>query len=207
MSEKRQIELEELSVQRGLARYEHDLAAKRTSDKEFDGAPANKMLVDVMSQYIPAVTKFRTRAGRALVKGMTTGVRLGGWEGLAWSLPPAVLAYIAVRTVMGSNSRAQRSVHSLGQMIGTVANLQARWDDAKRQERERVKGTEERNRITMMQNKVRQINPRQVKKWLRRLEDIRTETWSFEPRMKLGANLVLLLVKTCPDFFELREVH
>ena len=77
MSEQRQIDLECLSVQRGLERYGVDLASKRASDKEYDGAPANKFVVEVMEKFIPEVAKFRTAAGRKLVRGMTTGVRLG----------------------------------------------------------------------------------------------------------------------------------
>ncbi len=73
MSEQRQIDLEVLSVQRGLDRYKADLANKRASDKEFDGAPANKFVLEVMEKFIPRVTKFRSEAGRKMVRGMTTG--------------------------------------------------------------------------------------------------------------------------------------
>ncbi len=207
MSEQRQIDLEVLSVQRGLARYTADLAAKRASDKEYDGSPANKFVVEVMEKFIPEVARFRTAAGRKLVRGMTTGVRLGGWEALAYALPAPVLAYIAVRTVMGAAHGTTRSVHKLGGRIGLMANLQMNWDDAQRQERERVSGTEERNRINLMKSKVRQINPRHVQKWLRWLDGIQTQKWSLEHRMKLGSNLALLLCEVCPEFFELRTVH
>ena len=56
-SKQRQIDLEELSVQRGLARYKADLANKRASDKEFDGSPANKFVLEVMEKFkIGAIT-------------------------------------------------------------------------------------------------------------------------------------------------------
>jgi DNA-directed RNA polymerase len=205
----RQIEREKQAVTRGVARFFEALEKDRAKDREFDGPVGQRLVRRVMQTYVPAVRDLQKEARKHIVQGATTGRRLGGWEMPLQTLSPEALAYIGVRTAITSFKK-RRTRHRMGRHVGITVNLEARWAEARDGEKTRLKGDDpdpKFNRIEGLKRTVKQINPKSLRLWLKRLDDLETTIWPDETHVKLGAQLITLLVETCPETFEFRIVH
>ncbi len=199
----RQLVLEQGAVDRGLERYWADVTANRAIDREFDMGPGRTFATEVLERFIPEVRALQREARRAWMKHLKTGLRLQGWETHICALPAAELAYITCRTVLSNRGR-DPVIYGVGVAIGNRCNLQLNWNEARVQERaRRAENPEYRNRIQLMKSRVKTINPRSVRAWLRRLDDLQYSRWPNELRVKIGVLLIHRLLEACPDLFDI----
>ncbi|MQB00218.1 MAG: hypothetical protein GEU78_07990 [Actinobacteria bacterium] len=197
----RQRQLEITSVERGVKRYMNAINADRSSGREFDGSVGQSVMAKMLETLVPEVRRLQREARKKLAAAHTTGQRLMGWEVPVEASDAWRLAYITARTVVNMPSRVRQRI-AAAQCVGRLVNLEFRWGELRVEEKLRAKDTPP-NRIEMMKRRVRRINPRSVRKWLRLMDDITTTEWDAETRLKVGLALLDLVVVHCSDFVEL----
>ena len=200
----RQRELEMSSVTRGVDRYFATLQADQERDREFDSSVGQSVVSQMVTRTYPEVLELQKTAKENLVAAQTSGRRLQGWEMAVAISDPYKLAYIAVRSAVAKPKGAAGSDRTaIGSRIGQISNLELQWLELREGEHERAADAGERSRIALLKREVKQINPRSVKKWLRRLDDITTTDWGQEVQVKLGLTMLALVLKACDEFLEL----
>lgn len=198
----RQIDLEQKSVTRGVERYFKNLAKKRSSSNntEWDSAPASKVVQRCLDQMIPAVAQAQRDCRKRLLECYTTGSRVTDVDRVMDLLSPEALAYITIRTVLMCKFH-EMTPQSVGYKVGNMANLEVQWSDLRKAEAAAAKAEGRHNRLTMLKRTVKQVNPKSVRKWLKRFDELASETWSHRLKVHLGMALLTTLVDTCPDEF------
>jgi DNA-directed RNA polymerase len=202
-----QIAREEEAVKRGIERFYTVLEEDRAKGREFEGPVGQTLMRNTMRAFVPVVKDLQ-RDGRArLVEGMTTGMRLMGWEMPINAMSPEEIAYITIKTVL-TNEPKQASRQIVGRRIGNYINLQARWNELRQAECDRLKEDEPTpgyNRLVYLQRTVKALNPKSLRGWLKKLDDVTTTEWGNEAKVKLGALLVEHLVLAAPETFEIQK--
>jgi len=201
----RQLDLEVNSVTRGLERYYAAQANALDRDREFDCPVGQNFMADTLAEFVPAVRALQTRVRRDFKQALKTGLRLTGCEMEFLALRPEVWAYLTIRVAL-SGARNTKTVNVAARNLGNVANLEVRWGVLRRMERELAKQETRPNRIEMLKRTVKQIDPRSVRLWLRKLDDVETVMWRHETKLRLGRTMLQLLADTCPDQFDKYQV-
>ena len=201
----RQMILEEGAVTRGLERYWTDVKANRERDREYDGGTGRSFTTEIMEQFIPVVQGLQRDARKRWTAHLTSGRRLSGWEVPICALSAPELAYITVRTALSTRT-SHCNTHQLGKLVGLRCNLQLNWAEARLQERDKTReDTNHRNRVYLLKLH-RNLSPRSVRTWLRRLEDLHYSEWPHDSRLRLGVVLVNNLVDSCRDTFDYTSI-
>jgi len=201
----RQLDLEVNSVTRGLERYYAEQANAQARDREFDCPVGQDFMADTLTEFVPAIRALQTRVRREFKAALKTGRRLTGCEMEFLALRPEVWGYLTVRVAL-QGTRSTKVVNIAARNLGNVANLEVRWGVLRRLERERAREEQRPNRIEMLKRTVKQIDPRSVRKWLRKLDDVETTMWKHETKLRLGRTMLQLLAETCPERFEKVQV-
>ena len=95
----------------------------------------------------------------------------------------------------------EHSIQRTATIIGGVVSLELVWAQAREAEKEAAKARDHEppNRIKMLKRTVREVNPKSVRKWLRRLDDLQTEPLDPRAKYQVGAALLHALLEACPD--------
>lgn len=194
----KQLELEITSVQRGVERYQASLAKEVERGREWDGGVGGDYVSRIIHTMLPAVVALQKSAVAKLVEAQTTGRRLGGWEMAIALSDPAAMAYITIRSLLGGTTN-RLTKHVLSRRIGRIINQELQWKELREAERERAK-TDPPNRLASLKRTVKQINPKSLNKWLNKLDDVQTTVWDNETLVKVGLELLGVLVETCGAF-------
>ncbi len=203
-SRERQIEREINSVNRGIERYERMREIDKAAGREYESTVGQRFVDDLMFKLVPVIDEAQERALRdKLIPAVDTGRRLGGWEDPLCALNPNKVAYITLRTMLNVDQN-QRGRAMMGKLVGKHLDLQVKFDELSRQERERVRegGDPGYNRLTYLKREVKRINPRSVRKWLKKLDDLKVQAWTDEVRIKVGSLCVELAIEALPDVFQ-----
>lgn len=199
-----QIAREKNAVSRGIERFYVTLEEDRAKGREFEGPVGQTMMRRLLAEFVPAVHQLQREARAKVVQAQTTGTRLGGWEMPLLALTPEEAGYITIKTLLSTPpDRATRQ--TVGRRVGTMCNLQVRWHELEAGEKARLQGdtpVPPYSRVSLLKREVKQLNPKSLRLWLKKLDDITTTEWSYEVRIKLGANLLGVLVDTCSADFE-----
>jgi DNA-directed RNA polymerase len=131
---------------------------------------------------------------------MKTGGRLNGSELQFLALSPEVWGYVTLRTLL-QGARKARGITRMAKAVGVVGNLEVRWASLREQERASSKAEGRPNRVEIMRRRVKQVDPKSVRKWLRWIDDLETQTWANDVRVKLGTMLLRMALDTCPEQF------
>lgn len=204
----RQIERESASVTKGVDRFYQQLKQDTDAGREMDGPVGQTLTATMMQKFVPVVETLYRECKRHLVDHLTTGRRIAPWRQALIQLPAPVLAYIAIRTCLTAGERRQgqgaSALLGLASRIGRIANLELRWRSLRSQESERNKKETEPpyNRITYLLKETLQVNARSVRRALNKLRDIETEVWDSKLMVEVGMPLILLLLETLPEAFE-----
>jgi DNA-directed RNA polymerase len=205
-----QIELETTQVTWGVERYMEAKAKAEKRGRDLEAGPVAKLLEDIVDAMVPAVAAYQKEVQAKVKQAVTRGVRLGGWELAFTGTTPEVLAYVTARTVLSRMSRESLTSgttrferHNVALAIGMTLNNQYRWDKAQREERKRVRGEDAEpkfNRLNKMRAMVKEVNPRFVRRWLRRLDDLEVEGLPRKEAMHLGFVTLDLFVGACSEY-------
>jgi DNA-directed RNA polymerase len=89
-----------------------------------------------------------------------------------------------------------------------MLNYEVQWDDLREGERTAAKdrGYEPPNRIQQLKRTVKEINPRSLRLWLKKLDDITTAGWSKRTHFVVGSALLSAMLEACPGVVEKHHV-
>ena len=163
----------QMGVDRYMADYDGDTNAGRNWDRPQEGVYVSRM----MALMIPAVINLQKEARAKLVSAQTTGRRLGGWEMPLAMSDAATVSYITIRTALTMKGSTRMAKHTTARHVGKICGLELQWEELRDKEKNLAKDEGRYNRIEGLKRTVKQINPKSLAKWLRRLDDIKTEQW------------------------------
>jgi len=200
----RQKELEITSVSKGVDRYNEALASRIKADRAFDGGPEKDLLVELMVRLVPAMEAEVQTMKERLVAHLTTGVRVIGFEWYAVTMDPAALAYITLRSMLvgdrdDSAEFGQKTITA--DLVGQTVALEFTWSQMREAESARAKETGTTNRIQGLKRTVKEIKPKSIKKFMKKLDDLSVETPDRTSMMRLGLALMSVSIDTLPDVF------
>lgn len=183
-----QIELERDAVERGVERYMSELEREDERGRALKHPVAERLLRQHVKALVPHMVELQAEAHTRLTQTVTSGRRAGGYEAEVLALRPEVLAYLAVKCALTAqhNTRVQRVTYLLGRMV----NCEVWWAQARREESKRARDTGERNRIDMLRWTVKEIGPRTVSKWMKRLDDLEAQEWDMKTRIRVGSAIL-----------------
>jgi DNA-directed RNA polymerase len=189
-------------MERMREQLDGDVAAGRAAENPVGQA----QLARLVERTVEGVKALQLNGKKALRKGMTTGQRLSGWELPVCMMDVDVMTYITIHTMFNSAMSGEAASETkIAKKIGEVCNLQLRYNQLRDGEKERLKGEDpspKYNRVEAMKREVKTVNPRSVKKWLRKAEDIETDIWPIRTRYAVGFQLIQSILEQCPDIFE-----
>jgi DNA-directed RNA polymerase len=200
--------LERDCIDRGARRYFEALEAATKRDREFEGSPTSNIIRDPLHKLEESIRKLQKSARASLVRAQTTGQRLGGWEMEVLALDSKALAFITFKCVLVAGRDAHR-VQRAGATVGRMVNYEVRWEQLREAEAKAAKAREydPPNRIAMLKRQVTEINPRSLRPWLKKLDDVQTEEWTKRTHFVLGTALLNAMLEACPDIIEKKTVH
>ena len=201
----RQLDLEVNSVQRGLERYYAVQASARERNREFDCPVGQNLMSDCLSEFAPAIRTLQAQVRKDWKAMLKTGRRLTGCEMEFLALSPEVWGYLTIRTAL-LGVRSTQTVNISARGLGSVGNLEVRWAELRSLERLASKEEARPNRVELMRRRVKQVDPKSVRSWLKKLDDLATLEWGNATRMRIGRTLLQLLTDTLPEVFEKKQV-
>lgn len=214
-----QIELETTQVQRGVERYEAHAVSATERGRDMDAGPLAHVITDIMDRMVPLVKDHQRTVHAKLKRAITRGERLGGWEIAFDTMDAAAISYIATRTVLTLIDRewnADRKTndqgserHAIATRIGTVMSYQYAWDTALADEKERAKANPP-NRLNKLRKTIKEINPRFVRRWLKKVDDVGNGRLDQKTCIALGLNVLDLFTKASEgiiDFTSFKVRH
>jgi DNA-directed RNA polymerase len=191
-----------------MERMREQLALDVEAGRAAENPVGQAQLARLVERTVDGVKALQLNGKRALRKGMTTGQRLSGWELPLCMMDVDVTTYITVHTMFNSAMSGEAAAETkIAKKIGEVCNLQLRYNQLREAEKGRLKDDQDPpyNRVEVMKREVRAVNPRSVKKWLRKLTDIETDIWPTRTRHAVGFQLLQAILENCPDIFERQE--
>lgn len=201
-----QLQLEQDSINKGMERLRQQLADDTAKGRAVENPVGQAHVRRLLDRSVDNVKALQLKAKKSIREGMTTGRRLAGWE-----LPVAMMD-VDVMTFIALHSMCNRAIADdkvadtrMAGTIGDLCNLQLRYNQLSEEEKGRVKEGESEpayNRLMMLKREVKQVNPRSVKKWLKKMDDIATDVWSKKDRYAVGYQLIEAILESCPDVFE-----
>jgi DNA-directed RNA polymerase len=199
--------LERDCIQRGAQRYFETLEASRKRSRDLDGSVVSGLIRDPLHELDKSVRKLQATARVRLLEAQTTGQRLGGWEMPVLTLDSKALAFITFKTVMVAG-RDEHRVQRAASTVGRMLNYEVQWNDLRDGERAAAKERdyEPPNRIELLKRTVTEINPRSLRVWLKKLDDIVTTPWSKKIHFVVGSALVAAMLEACPEVVEKHHV-
>jgi DNA-directed RNA polymerase len=189
---------ETLMVTRGVERYFKTVKDAERRGMEWDGTAPNSLIAKDMNTVLSAMRKLRRQCRARLIECQQTGLRLGGWEHLLEPLDPESVAYIAYKTVVTNCGRGEGRPQDIATTIGRAICTEIRWREARRAESKAAQKEDRYNRIELMKRRVKAINPKSVRKWLRKFDDIATREWSRSEMFKVGVPVLAALLDAVP---------
>lgn len=214
------------NVQRGVEMYQ--AALRRLEEEKGAGAlietkPGVQMMTAVLPHLISAIEKLQEQAKEGLKPDGPQG-RPSIWWWPILCLSSEKLAVITLRTALSSIGR--NSFTSIARQIGTNVKLEREFEMLAAAERRRVKEgrltqyeveLNERRQaeglqlvepvsvLQLMKDYCKEITPRTVRKWGRRVDELDTLDWPEDVRIALGGALLQALVEDGGGWFERRE--
>lgn len=206
-----QLQIEQDSINTGMDRLREQLANDSAKMRGADNPVGQAQVTRLLDRTIGVVHKMQLNAKKAVREGMTTGRRLAGWELPVCMMDAEEMAFIALRTLCnhGLCIEDESPETRIAENIGAMCNLQVQFHQLKAGEADRLKGdapSPAYNRLNAMRQQVKNINPRSVKQWLRKMDDIVTDRWDRKVRSMVGYQLIEVVVEECPDIFERENV-
>jgi DNA-directed RNA polymerase len=203
-----QIEREKQSVSQGIERLRQAIEIDRAKGREFDNVVGQAMVKRLIERTVERVGDLRREAKKKSLAAKTTGARTGGWEDAARLMDVDTLAFITLRTMCNAVGRGLRE-QQIAKTIGDMCNMQVQYEELQAQERARVKGEDpdpRYNRLAFLRREVKQINPKSLRKWLKKLDDLATTQWDQQTKLALGGNLMEVVMDELSDIFWMETI-
>jgi DNA-directed RNA polymerase len=182
------------------------LEEDKAKGREFEGTVGQTMVRRLVTGMEENVARIQALGRKKVIQSTTTGTRLSGWELPIQTLSVPELAYITVKTVL-TQDPDKADITTLGKRVGSFVNLQLRWHELKKGEKEAAQAEDRGNRLNYLRREVKQLNPKSLRKWLKKLDDVETTTWDYETHVKVGVELVQALVAAAEGILEEKMVH
>jgi DNA-directed RNA polymerase len=195
-TEQRQIEREANMVRRGIERYWDGIAsAEATVARRGTDAPTRRLLKEAVEAVAPSIVRIQDVARAKVEAGATTGRRLGGWELPVAMCSPDTMAYIAVRCLLlrGEGSTVQAAAQS----VGSIVALQLETDAISRMDAD----ADRPDRMAKMRSRLKHINPKSIRKWLRTCDDIERGMLTKPEQFQVGLALLSCVIEALPEWF------
>jgi DNA-directed RNA polymerase len=202
-----QIDHERRMVKRGVERYRTVMEKAAERGRANDNPVVHSVLADVFTATRDKVSQLQAKAEGKLDSAVTTGRRLGGWEEWVLALRADEAAFIALKCV--ANATPGSHIQNAGLAIARMVELELRWAKARERERELAKARDydPPNRIEALKRRVKQINPRSVRTWLRRLQDVDEIRMSNSAKVQVGFALLECVLEACPEYWVQTRYH
>ena len=198
--------LERDSIQRGIERYVSNQEREDKRGRGMDNPVVDRVLRKVIRRVIPDVVALQERGLQHNREVVAKGGKEKNWGWRVNLLDPQALAYIAVKTVIATRyGEASLQHHAI--RIGGMVQCEYWWNEARKLEKARVKDTGEFNRIDMLKRTVREVNPKAIRRWMRKLDDLTTQKWTPGERAHLGTVLLEAILPHMEDIFTLKVVR
>ena len=198
--------LERDSIQRGIDRYVNNLEREDARGRAMDSPVVDKILRKVIRKIIPDMVALQERGLQHNREVVAKGGQEYTWGWRVNLVCAEALAYIVVKTIVGTRHGAASLQHHATR-IGHTVQCEYWWSEARRLERARTKDTGEFNRIDLLKRTVREIKPKTIRKWMRKLDDLGIQAWSAQDRAQVGAVLLDAVLPHMGDIFEVRVVR
>jgi len=193
-----QIQLERDASLRGRERYFGVIQGNEDRGRGMENSVASSAIADAVHALLPEVRRLKSLARKKHIDAMTTGRRLSGWELPLLTLSSEVIAYVTVKRVVVS-AKEERRLQQITSAVGRLLNLELKWQEAREEESKLSREEERPSRIAEMKRKVRQIDPKSVKKWLKKMDDLTLTEWPGTVHFTLGSALVAAFLEACPE--------
>ena len=206
-----QLELERDMVDMGVLRYKEAVDKDVAKGREFDTAAAQSVMYRSWNKVMHVARAAQVACDARLDEGMTTGRRLGGWEHSVSAMDTEKLAYITLKVIVTKATTGTIRVQSLAFDLGQAIYLELHWDAIRKAEASAAKARGTPNRISSMRKRVLEVNPKSVRKWLKKLNDLdvpqelRSTQVSRTLKIQAGAELLGRFLEACPEVAELRD--
>lgn len=199
-------------VARGVARFERKLQHAVDKGRAFDNAPFNRVADKMMLALIAPIKAMQSDLKKRFVEVLSTGGRLAGWETTVATMRPEVIAYVTVRCILSRTSEGANKAHyaaghnkgkakfTVAMNIGTTLMLECLWEEMRHKEGEAARADSRRNRIEDLKRTVKEVNPSTVRKWLKKLDDLKVAEWDHKERVTIGVILLDYAMTHLTDF-------
>jgi DNA-directed RNA polymerase len=159
----------------------------------------NRVLKQDFALVLRKMQQIRRQCRAALIDATITGRRLGGWEHRLEALDSESVAFIAFKTLLTTPQGTSRT-QDVATAIGRAIDTEVRWQQARRAE---AKSTREReglppNRIEMMKRRVKAVEPKSVRKWLKMFDDIADTQCARSVMFKMGSIVLAGTLEVLP---------
>lgn len=201
-----QIALEKSYVSRGVNRYFVSLDKDISKGREMDHSTVEHVLRPCLRALVPAISALQVEGYTKVMASVTSGRRLRGWEKPIQALSPEVMSYVVLKTLMVA-AKDEHRVQRVSMNIGRMLNLEAKWKTAKGLESTAARTEERPNRIQALKRKVREVNPKSVRKWLKQLDDLELEDWGGHIHFQVGAALLSVALDTVPELVTREDIR
>ena len=198
-----QVSLESDAVINGAARYMSAVTRDAGRGRAMDSPVAERLLRKHMRRLSVHLSKLQGMASDATSRSMTAGGRLAGWEWRMQTLNPEVMAYVVLKTVVSlPHVASARQQASVAMLIGQSINNEVWYSQARVEERERANEEGEYSRFDALARKIKQLNTKSVRHWMRVLSDLKAKRWENSECVRLGA---VILENIMPHLSEVLE--
>jgi len=171
-------------VSRGVSRFYKHQEKLAEQDRQWDAAPSSGLINEMTAALVPGIKEVQVVARKKFLDSLAgKGTRLQGWETDVATLDPVMLAYITVRTLI---TRSGATKHVLINHIGTTISLEIQFERMRAEEGRLTKLEGRRNRIEDLKRQVKEVGPRTVRKWMKKLDDLDTCEWSYDTKIVVG---------------------
>jgi DNA-directed RNA polymerase len=195
--------LERDSIHRGIERYVSNQERDERLGRGMDNPVADRVIRRVVRKLIPAMAALQERGLQHNREVVAKGGAEYCWGWHVNLVSPEALAYVTVKTLVATpygDAPLQNHVVRIGHMV----QCEYWWNEARKLERQRAKDTGEFNRLDMLKRTVREVNPKAIRRWMRKLEDLSIQAWSRRDRAHVGAALMEVALPLMTDILELK---
>jgi DNA-directed RNA polymerase len=171
-----QLELEQDMVDMGVQRYKDALEKDISKGREFDHSTAQHVMLKRWVAVRAAMEKLQASSDAKLKEGYTSGRRLAGWELPVSSMDTDKLTFIALKCAVCVAAR-EMNLQAACSYTGRMLYLELFWDELKRRESAAAKerGYAPPNRVQLMKRNVKEVNPKSLRKWLKKFDDLTSD--------------------------------
>ena len=190
-----QKEMERTMVERGVTRFHRSLEIASKSGRQYDQSPYSPVLTEMTQVLAPHIKAMQTQLEQAFDQGLVKGTRRQTVDIHLLALDHIVTSYVVVRTCLQMQGC---TTHTLAARIAGVLQMQRQFDLMK----EEKSGV-----VEALKKRVKHVNPKSVKKWLKMLDDVTKVEWSWEDRVKIGMHMMHLVQEHLKDYVVINVVR